>query len=144
MKKAEKPTKTALIDVIGMYIGQKMISYWGDTKETDTVRGIMGTKVIFEFTEDDNIESSLDLSFKQKKGNEAKLVLRSLSTMTKEEADFIIKKHTFRMVDMPPNQILFAIDICKRLSEQGWLFAYLLKQGFDMFGLIESGQAVEK
>jgi len=39
---------------------------------------------------------------------------------------------------------LFAIDICKRLSEQGWLFLYLLKQGFDLFGLIESGQAIDK
>ena len=112
--------KTELKDVAHLYVGQRMLSWWGDIQEKQVIKGVIGNHVVFRYSEDDGIQDSLDLSYKQKKGKEPKLILRPLSDMTKEEKDqaFVLSK---------------ADEI-----------VYLLKCGFDLFGLIESGQAIDK
>ena len=93
-----------LIDVVHLYIGQRIISYIGKFSESDVRKGVIGGLVIFKTNSDDEIQDSLDLHYKFKKGQE----LRPMSEM----------KAPYKMV------------------------AYCIKQGFDVFGLIESGQAI--
>lgn len=72
-----------------------------------------------------------------------KLVLRRLEDITKEEAKYLINTYSFRSVDMPLDERLFAIEIAKRLAEQMSVANYLNKQGFDLFGLIDAGLAID-
>lgn len=86
---------------------------------------------------------------------ENKLVLRPLSDMTEEEANAIWKILDWNEAIHPPHRIgdiLSEFDTIERddgTSENShWghlvkIMPYLLKQGFDLFGLIESGQAIQ-
>lgn len=68
--------------------------------------------------------------------HEVKLILRPLSDMTEEEA----KEHDL------------LTDLCYSAANKFWdrarteaaVTSYLLKQGFDLFGLIEEGIAIDK
>ena len=77
------------------------------------------------------------------KGTQVQPILRRLEDMTEEEGNYIINHYSFRSVDMPLNERKFAIEIAKRLTEQMDVAHYLLQQGFDLFGLLDSNQAID-
>lgn len=124
--------KVKLIDVVHLYVGHQIQSYWGAFKETEVIKGVIGSKVILEI-EDDNIFSSIDLSYKQKKGREVKLVLHPMSKLTREE---LITQGFDSHIDYLTHE---QQDPLKAPYE---MVQYLIGRGFDVFGLIESNQAI--
>lgn len=125
--------KTKLIDVIHLYIGQRIISYIGKFSESDVIKGVVGGLVIFKINSDDEIQDSLDLNYKFKKGSEPKLMLRPMSELTKEE----LQKQGFEShIDWLTHE---KGDPMKAPFE---MVSYCIKQGFDVFGLEKSGQAI--
>lgn len=82
------------------------------------------------------LKSSFDASF------EIKPILRPLSDMTEEERLYLCQmfpEKTFTMVDYIIKNITTLT-----LNNSFEITRYLLKQGFDLFGLIESGLAIDK
>lgn len=130
-----------LTDVLHLLIGQKVLENWFGTKKIVTVKGVIGTSVIYSTDEDGNPTDSTDFS---EKTQSDKFLFRPFSDMTKKEAKCILKNYGFKGIEMQMDEVLFAIKIVNRISEHGWLFNYLLKQRFDVFGLIESGQALDE
>lgn len=72
-----------------------------------------------------------------------KLILRKLEDMNKDDAQFILDKYSFQDVEMPMNETKFAINIAKRISSNIQVVSFLLKEGYDLFGLIENGLAID-
>jgi hypothetical protein len=79
-------------------------------------------------------------------GHGFKILLRQISDMTEEEVNFIFKTATLRSLEIKGDfsKKKLVLEICKRLSEQAWLFQYLLSKHFDLFNLIPSGLAIDK
>lgn len=123
-----------LIDVIHFYIGQRIVTYIGNFSESDVIKGVVGGLVVFKINSDGEIQDSLDLHYKFKKGHEPKLMLRPMSKLTKEE----LRKQGFE-------------SHCDFLTHEKGdpmrapfeMVMYCIRQGFDVFGLIESGQAID-
>jgi hypothetical protein len=65
-----------------------------------------------------------------------KPILRSLSSMTEEEQTEMVATQDTVKLDGYPEIVLKA--------DSGETFRYMLSKGFDLFGLIESGLAIEK
>lgn len=91
--------------------------------------------------------------FKDKHGNEMwlppnewKMCLRRLSSITEEEAKYILDNYTFREIPMPLKEKEFAVEIAKRLSEQMSVAHYLISRGFWLFGdrAFKTGLIIEK
>jgi hypothetical protein len=68
-----------------------------------------------------------------------KPILRPLSDLTEEEMDYVVENHG--LVNRGQSPDIFVIGW---RSFQPETFMYLLKQGFDLFGLIEAGLAIDK
>lgn len=93
--------------------------------------------------------------------NQCKLVLRPLWDMKKEEAleiiqiensAFIVKEIKFFPMEEGENQFTWSEELEPPHSAESWSimdampeqFHYLLSRGFDLFGLIEAGIALDK
>lgn len=70
-------------------------------------------------------------------------ILRPLDSMTEEEADFICDTYYFGSIDFDVDKKVFSSNIAKRLSHQMPVAVYLLSKSFDLFGLIDSGLAID-
>ena len=70
-------------------------------------------------------------------------ILRKLEDVSQEEAKYIIDNYTFGDISIPADEVKFSINITKRLSSNMKIADYLLKQHFDLFGLIDSGLAID-
>lgn len=68
----------------------------------------------------------------------AKLVLRKLSTITEKEI-LEVQPHLF----IKTRAIGPTIDDCRMFKEHAETTRLLIKKGFDVFGLIEEGLAIE-
>lgn len=93
------------------------------------------------WTSDKNFVRQINLKSKGFKGNEFKLILRPLSDLTKE----IIINH---VCFVPCEQFTFEVesDLRKCIVDEELPFAVikqLIKWNFDIFGLIEKGEAVD-
>lgn len=75
-----------------------------------------------------------------------KPILRRLSSITEEEAKYILDNYTFREIPMPLKEKEFAVEIAKRLSEQMSVAHYLISRGFWLFGdrAFKTGLIIEK
>lgn len=76
---------------------------------------------------------SYDLVKSELHFKEVKPILRQLSAMTKEE---------YKVIWEDLNTTIPVVDIDRKMEPK--LFLYLIKQVFDLFNLIESGQAIDK
>lgn len=138
--------KTELKDVVHLYVGQQMTSYWGDFKERQTIVGVIGPLVILKFSEEDGVQESVDLSFGFPEGKEPKLVLRPLSGMTSKEKQQLseIMKDTKEGKNLLPEiKSGRLLNLFVNREDPG-IILWLLNKGFDIFNLIGSGQAEEK
>lgn len=138
-----KKNKVKLIDVIHLYLGQRISSYWGDQQEIQTLKGILGTTGIIKMNGDE-ITESVDLAFKQKKGFEVKLVLGSLSDL-KSNISKLMAIHFFNTDKDGIEKDLQMISDLKYdpLKCRYDIVNMLIYEGYDVFGLIESGQAID-
>jgi hypothetical protein len=68
-----------------------------------------------------------------------KPILRPLSDITADESDCLWHEAEYLYFESTPNGTLYRKH---ELSPK--TFTYLLKQGFDIFGLIENGEAIDK
>ncbi len=129
----KKETKS-IRDYIPLYIGQKIITYWGDTPEIEIIQGIVGDLLVLQYSEDGGIESSTDLSHKFPEGKSPKIILRPLYDITDSENDGWDKISTpiGEMSIESAQQIHWA----KRLN-------YYRSLGLDCDGLIDCGLAVD-
>lgn len=74
------------------------------------------------------------VTFTEKNLSQIKLLLRPLSSMTEEEErEMIATQDDVKLEGYP--EILLKAD-------SGETFLYMLRKGFDLFGLIEKGEAV--
>ena len=127
--------KIKLKDVIHLYIGQRLMNYWGTHKEFNTIQGVIYPHVIFDYdAEDGNVRSRLDISYKFKKGTEPKLMLRPWSSVTEKDME------PFNKVVTPINE-----GSIGQAQETHWAkrINFLRSIGVDCDGLIDSGQAVD-
>lgn len=122
--------KKKIEDYVHLYIGQQIQSWWGDIREIETIIGVAGDKIILD-VDDDDIRSSIDMSFKQKKGKEVKLILRPISDTSEDEQEMFAEE---QLDNYSFEETRFTISQIK----------FLLDNGFDLFGLIEDGLAVAK
>lgn len=105
-----------LSEVIHLYIGQECEYKW--IREPDKIlHGKVTPKVIESIHYNDGILTYV------------KLILRPLSDATKQETKEILMSGDEIATDIE-------LDAARTL--------YLLSKGFDLFGLIESGQAIDK
>lgn len=153
-----------LKNVIHFYIGQEMVSYFGQFEETDIVYGVIGDLAIVSVDEDGNSEGTVDMAYKHIKGKEPKLVLRRISSatageltkiakieglanplITRKNNSFIITDDSYMLhINDSGSIYLTKYGNPESLSKQNEILMYMLKQGFDMFGLIESDQAIAR
>lgn len=73
-----------------------------------------------------------------------KPILRPLSDMTEEEADYIIEHTKLKEVSMGRSEKEFAINIAERWTANADVLAWLLSKHFDLFNLIPEGLAIDK
>jgi len=129
-----KKNKVKLTDVIHLYVGQRIISYIGKFSESDVIKGTVGSIVVLKINNNGEIQDSLDLSYKFTKGCEPKLMLRPMSDLTKEE---LIKQGFSSHIDWLTH------EKGDPMRAPYKMVSYCIKQGFDVFGLIKSGQALD-
>lgn len=127
--------KTKLKDVVHLYIGQTMISYWGERKEFQTIEGVVNHSVIFRYNhEQGSAKEFLDMNYNFLKGTEPKLLLRPWSSVTEKDME------PFHKITTPINEGSIgqaqAIHWAKRIN-------FLRSIGVDCDGLIDSGQAID-
>ena len=139
--------KTVLADVLHLYKGCE-VQIDSDNFMTESVRNLITTKFLY----------LTDRGFAECKGycvqiNELKPILRPLSDITVGElAESFKSIHPHNWQDYPETQFAplaqAAIFFPKSLRPLGYytphLTSFLLAHGFDLFGLIESGQAIDK
>jgi hypothetical protein len=149
--------KTELKDVLHLMVGQEVLHDWFGEKSIEKIIAVFESTVIFEIY-DDQIEDQYDLLDPD---NTDKLILRPLSDMTDEEGRYcaillwhnsdeefedkanIYKERQINRAKLDIRDYFGMISLpAYRIGFQ--LFAYLLKQGFDLFGLIKSGQAIDR
>lgn len=140
--------KTELKDIISFYIGCECIYDWGREPNVE-LKGKITPKIIESIYYNDG------------EVRWVKPLLRPLSDMTEEEAIEVTKPiviygytegRSYETYRNSFGQIVvsWGISHLERYvpqSEQHYTteqFIYLIKQGFDIFGLIESNQAVDK
>lgn len=129
--------KTELKDVLHLYLGcQVQTNYRRETTGGSPMKKLKGTLqeidlympdkcgVLLEDQSDKTHYSNLDIKT-------VKPILRPLSDMTEKEW----------LKEMPDRP---ALKPGYELNFSATQFNWLLKQGFDLFGLIESGQAIDK
>jgi hypothetical protein len=112
--------------------------YIGCNVQWNKARGFTLTKVnwLFNEFEIDQDESGYTETFNEKTVHEIKPILRPLSDMTEEEC------HTLGWAYLNSNGNKILNHSPEYLNPED--FKYLLSRGFDLFGLIESGLAIDK
>ncbi len=115
----------------------------------------LGSQFQFEATKDDSqyelTADRLAIISEDNDFNKIKLILRPLPSMTKLEAIEFIKSRGYKEcfhVKVLKNGIEFHTGITTTFLQFKINFPvtllFLIKQGFDVFDLIESGQAIDK
>ena len=121
--------KTEWKDVMHLYKGCEI-----EVRDKDFINGVQYGKLQgYQF--DDNLLIDFEQSDGYENIGKCKPILRPLSDMTEEECLYL--NVAFMVVE----------KWAKTAHKETWgtaEFLYLLKQGFDLFGLIESGQALDK
>ncbi len=143
--------KSKIKDVWNLYIGQDIIvvNNTDENKELGLEKGMIGKLVLvndgsISIQANDDLED-WDLGFEfnncwiadWKTTKDFKLVLRPISDMTAEESKIY---HSLNKL-YPASPVHSHLMVEHATFET---FAWLLKQGFDLFGLIEFGQAIDK
>lgn len=142
-------------DYIHYYIGQ---SFQFDNKQWEMIA--VSRKLVTGWRDNTEI-SSTEI---QVYHNEAKLMLRRLSDMTEEEATELAKIQTVEKRLKDVQVLLIEKDRVHYIDGSMWQgdgveeyndlyvyydlltpkqFVYLLKQGFDLFGLLDAGLAID-
>lgn len=145
---------TNIKEIIHLYLGCEVLCNYNG--KGFKAKGILSGKTISEQWE--VIHDKLTFIYKYNLKN-IKPILRRLDSMTEAEKIFILCSHL--KDGWQPGTVLEDSDTdwamrCTHLEYgqktcyvskerfPAWLFNYLLKQGFDLFGLIDSGQAIDK
>ena len=93
----------------------------------------------------DSIITGNDTRFLFETGYKFKLLLRPLSDMTEEEEDYINDEFSFGHALSNLGKSLKEGNLYQmRVTETFEITRYLLSKSFDLFGLIESGLALDK
>lgn len=126
-------------DYLHLYLGCKVEWGFENRKKIGT---LIGKTIPFGWQIFDSINPIVP--YHNVKPELIKLILRPLSHMTEEEEIEVSNITNLHMVTYLKqawvNKTPFKID----LHEMPSLFVYLCRQGFDLFGLIESGLAINK
>lgn len=121
-------------DYLHLYIGCELfgIYYCDESERRGILTGVTngGTECEIQFYLEDGINVSEEPDWQE--SNKVKLILRPLNSMTEEEDTEVLELN---------NWVQFDYD---RKFNTPECFKYLLSKGFDLFGLIESGLAIEK
>ncbi len=140
--------KTELKDVIHFYLPCQAIRIKDIEKCKDDKRHLnYATKTAFNIMSEWEFEGKTvgplicfgeQRQYDQEQVSNIKLILRTLSDMTEEEYT-----HFEKLTHLHNSHIC---EMADEVIEHGTpeIFAYAIKQGFDLFGLIESGQAIDK
>ena len=135
---------TQLKDVIHYYIGQSV--YLCDNLEGNRVIEPLTAKMLAE---------DLEMFYDEELPRPYTIVLRRLEDMTEHEAIALVERivHADEFVDVDTTHNSFGDlmvtwrgDEYNATGEKTWSseqFHYLLKQGFDLWGLIDSNQAID-
>jgi hypothetical protein len=126
-------------DVAHLYVGCKMKSSWDEHPQEETLIGTFGPgKLIYKYDQDmsDIIESS-DLNHPE---NHDKPILRKISSMTRSEAIWIYSNFT---LNEPKYTRRFPVNLVLKMMQNSRVFLWLLGRRFDLFNLIENGEAID-
>lgn len=127
--------KTELKDVLHFYIGCKG---WDSEAPGEEIMTIIGYSIINGNHLISDEHGNFDIPIK-----DIKPILRPLSDMTDDEIKYVgedLKQGTWNAPDIRSNpKLAWSIHHMNPV-----VFVYLINQGFDLFDLIESGQAIDK
>lgn len=135
--------KIELKDVIHLYIGQKAKVFQNDVEQPyrdNTITGIAYNRVGVLYV-------SINYSGVSTLYNDIKLILRPLSDITNDECIRLSKVQYEAKNDR--NHLILGRGIVNEIMNDTWggshkTFMYFIENGFDIFGLIESNQAIDK
>lgn len=123
-------------DYAPLYIGCEVQLEWMGDIETHELFGVIGhfAALSYQIDEDDEESfDSVDYSVNMRKAKDFKLLLRPLSSMTEEEQGKMLSNHGVSLMQSHGDIIMNSETT-----------RYLLSQSFDLFGLIDSGLALDK
>jgi hypothetical protein len=128
--------KKNIADYLHLYLGCEFI--WEDEDDPMILKGVFGD-VAYSTEADESGEGMYAIE-------EIKPILRPLSDMTEEEMNHLGSLTTMTLYDCFDE---FYYDFLDQREDRPWettfeITRYLLTRGFDLFGLIESGLALDK
>jgi hypothetical protein len=136
---------TDLKDVLHFYFGQKVVLLYGHLYRLLEIRQWLIR------IESDELKYGNDRPMQHDVGLEScQIVLRSIGDMTEEEKYHIVTNITYSHIKFSTKQSAMESFDPDRYSQKHNNrfypdeFIYLCKQGFDLFGLIDSNQAIDQ